>query len=76
MTAHRKPRIVHSEQFKSEALQLAAKIGVTSAAKQLNVSPSQFYAWRNAFSRKQSSSERENALAVEVARLKRLLAEQ
>ncbi|MGL4449229.1 MAG: transposase [Shewanella sp.] len=47
MTAHRQPRIVHSEQFKSEALQLTAKIAVTSAAKQLNLSPSQFYAWRN-----------------------------
>ncbi|MGL4448572.1 MAG: transposase [Shewanella sp.] len=57
---------MHSEQFKSEALQLAAKIAVTSAAKQLNLSSSQFYVWRNAFRRKQSSSEREHTFAVEM----------
>jgi len=36
----------YSDEYKSEALALAARMGVASAAKQLGLNESQLYAWR------------------------------
>ncbi|KEQ16076.1 transposase [Endozoicomonas montiporae] len=69
-------RKFHSPEFKVEALKLAEKTSVPSAAKELGLQESQLYTWRAAANRKKSVSERESALATENARLKRKLAEQ
>ncbi|MCE2597261.1 transposase [Motilimonas cestriensis] len=58
-----------------EALQLAAKIGVAAAARDLGIHESQAYDWRNKLQQKKSSSLREAELAAEVVKLKRQLAE-
>ena len=71
-----KPRKAHTTEFKQEAVQLAAKIGVAAAARDLGVYESQIYDWRNKLLQKKSSSQREADLAAEVAKLKRQLAEQ
>ena len=68
--------IRHSQEYKDEALKLAAALGVTKAAKQLNLHPSQLYAWRKEREHAKTVSDRESALAVENARLKRQLAQQ
>ena len=73
---NKKQRIIHSAEFKAETLKLAQRIGVSAAAKQLSLQNSQIYAWRKAAHNKTSSTERENNLATENARLKRLLADQ
>lgn len=72
----KKKRTNYPIEFKSEALKLAAKIGVASAAKELKIHESQIYGWRASAQNKASVSEREAELATEVARLKRKLAEQ
>lgn len=80
MTSRSKPaarqRKRHSEEFKSEALALAAKIGISSAAKQLGLHDSQLYGWRTKAKVKDQQSDAEQHLATENARLKRQLAEQ
>ena len=72
----KKPRKAHTTEFKQEAVQLAAKLGVAAAARDLGVYESQIYDWRNKLLQKKSSSHREADLAAEVAKLKRQLAEQ
>ena len=72
----KKKRKIHSPEFKAEALKLAEKTSVPSAARELGLKESQIYTWRTAANRKKSVSERESALATENARLKRQLAEQ
>lgn len=72
----KKKRKFHSPEFKAEALKLAEKTSVPSAARELGLQESQIYTWRAAASRKKSMSERESALATENAKLKRKLAEQ
>ena len=71
-----KVRKKYSDEFKQEALKLADQIGVNKAAKQLSLQNSQFYEWRKKFRQSMNTSERENELAIENAKLKRLLAEQ
>jgi transposase len=71
-----KVRKKYSDEFKQEALKLADQIGVNKAAEQLSLQNSQFYEWRKKFRQSMNTSERENALAIENAKLKRLLAEQ
>ena len=66
----------HTDEFKEEALRLAGKLGVTEAAEQLGIYPSQLYSWRSALNKNRTSSERESLLATENARLKRQVAEQ
>ena len=66
----------YSAEYKSEALALAARVGVTAAAKQLGVNESQLYAWRGKVRRELGQGEAERQLAAENARLKRQLAEQ
>lgn len=69
-------RTRHSQAYKDEALALAARVGVSRAAEQLGLHASQLYGWRSKQQQSQSSSEREQSLTDENARLKRLLAEQ
>ncbi len=43
----KKPRKIHTQEFKAEALKLAQKIGVAAAARELNLYESQLYNWRS-----------------------------
>lgn len=72
----KKPRKIHTQEFKAEALKLAQKIGVAAAARELNLYESQLYNWRSSAEKKSNTTSREAELAAEVARLKRQLAEQ
>ncbi|MCD3590407.1 transposase, partial [Escherichia coli] len=42
-----KKRKQHSPEFRSEALKLAERIGVTAAARELSLYESQLYNWRS-----------------------------
>lgn len=68
-------RTRHSAEFKTEALALAARIGVSKAAEELGLHSSQLYSWRRKAELEKSRSEVEQDQAKEIARLKRLLAE-
>ncbi|QNK07525.1 IS3 family transposase [Enterobacter sp. JUb54] len=72
----KKPRKQHTPEFRNEALKLAERIGVAAAARELSLYESQLYAWRSKINTARSSSEREQEMSVEIARLKRQLAEQ
>jgi transposase len=69
-------RARYSDEYKTEALKLADKVGVGSAAKQLGLHESQLYGWRGKARQKASSTDTEQRLGEENARLKRQLAEQ
>ena len=71
----KKPRKQHTPEFRSEALKLAERIGVTAAARELSLYESQLYNWRSKQQNQQTSSERELEMSTEIARLKRQLAE-
>jgi len=71
----KKPRKQHTPEFRQEALKLAERIGVAAAARELNLYESQLYVWRKKQQQALSGSEREQQQSVEIARLKRLLAE-
>ncbi len=45
---NKKKRIIHSPEFKAEALKLAEKVGVAAAARQLSSYEFQIYGWRKA----------------------------
>ncbi|GAB2877194.1 hypothetical protein GCM10027180_04270 [Microbulbifer echini] len=66
----------YSEEYRKDALALAVKVGVSVAAKQLGLHPSQIYGWRSKAQLHQSRGDAERELATENARLKRQLAEQ
>jgi transposase len=68
----RKPRRRFAEEFKSEALALADKVGVSEAAEQLKVQPSQLDAWRSKAQLLQRQGQVERKLATANVRLKRL----
>ncbi|MEF3565608.1 IS3 family transposase [Citrobacter freundii] len=72
----KKPRKQYTPEFRNEALKLAERIGVAAAARKLSLYESQLYAWRSKINNARSSSEREQEMSVEIARLKRQLAEQ
>ena len=80
MTRPSKPtkitRNQYSEEYRKDALTLAAKVSVSVAAKQLGIHPSQIYGWRSKAKLHQSQGDAERELATENARLKRQLAEQ
>lgn len=76
VTVSKKPRKQHTPEFRQEALKLAERIGVSAAARELNLYESQLYGWRKKQQQQLTSSERESELAAENARLKRQLAEQ
>lgn len=75
-STNKKPRKQHTPEFRNEALKLAERIGVAAAARELSLYESQLYAWRSKVNNVRNSSEREQEMAVEIARLKRQLAEQ
>jgi transposase len=75
-TASSEIRQRHSQQYKTESLALAEKLGVPAAAKQLGLHESQLYSWRSKARLSQERSVVEERLLVENARLKRQLAEQ
>ena len=72
----KKTRKTHTAEFKAEALKLAERVGVAEAARQLKIYESQLYNRRTATEKKSTTSQREADLAVEVAKLKRQLADQ
>ncbi len=72
----KKTRTQYSQSYTDDALALAERIGFAKAATQLGVQESRLYYWKNKLRQQQTSSEREQLLADENARLKRLLAEQ
>ncbi|WP_426760245.1 IS3 family transposase [Enterobacter cloacae complex sp. 366F10] len=71
----KKPRKQYTPEFRNEALKLAERIGVAAAARELSLYESQLYAWRSKINNARSFSEREQEMSVEIARLKRQLAE-
>lgn len=73
VSASKKPRKQHSPEFRNEALKLAKRIG--AAARELNLYESQLYAWHSKLKNSNSSCKREQDMSVEIARLKRQLAE-
>ncbi len=75
-STNKKPRKQHTPEFRNEALKLAERIGVAAAARELSLYESQLYAWRSKSNNARGSSEREQEMSVEIARLKRQLAEQ
>ncbi|HFR8651881.1 TPA: IS3-like element IS3 family transposase [Escherichia coli] len=75
VSTSKKPRKQHSPEFRSEALKLAERIGVTASARELSLYESQRYNWRSKQQNQQTSSERELEMSTEIARLKRQLAE-
>lgn len=66
----------YSDEFRSEALKLADRVGVSAAAEQLGLHSSQIYGWRGKERAQESQSETEKRLLAENARLKRQLSEQ
>lgn len=66
----------HAPAFRAEALALAEKIGIGKAAKELGLHESQLHSWRTKARAVQDRSEIEQQQAIEIARLKRQLAEQ
>ena len=72
----KKTRLRHLPAFKAEALGLAEKVGVAQAAVELGLHDSQLSDWRRKALLQRSQSEVEQSQAVEIARLRRLLAEQ
>ena len=73
---NKKKRIIHSPEFKSDALKLAEKVGVSAAASQVSLHESQIYGWRKAVKKDTNTSQREKDLAAEVTKLERQVAEQ
>ncbi|EBY1963122.1 IS3 family transposase, partial [Salmonella enterica subsp. enterica serovar Typhimurium] len=73
----KKPRKQHTPEFRQEALKLAERIGGggAAAARELNLYESQLHNWRSKQQNQLSSSEREQEMSAEIARLKRQLAE-
>ena len=65
----------YTDEYKQEALNLAARVGIPKAAQQLGLAASQLYNWRGKTHQRLSQGEREQQQAVEIVRLKRELAE-
>lgn len=66
----------YPDEFRENALGLAQRIGVAKAARELHLHESQLYAWRKKQQMTLSCSEREQQQSIEIAKLKRQLAEQ
>lgn len=54
---NKKTRIIHSSEFKAEALKLAEKVGVAATARQLSLHESQIYGWRKAVKKYTTTSQ-------------------
>lgn len=74
-TAIKKIRKQYTPEFRQEALKLAERVGVAAAARELSLYESQLYNWRSKQQNQHTSSEREQEMSTEIARLKRQLAE-
>ena len=66
----------YTQEFRGEALALAEKVGVAKAARELGLHDSQLYGWRVKARTQSDCSEINQNQMVEIARLKRKLAEQ
>ena len=66
----------YPEEFKDQAVKLSESVGTTAAARELGIQTSQIYDWRMKIRHAESTSEAENRLLAENARLKRELIEQ
>jgi transposase len=66
----------YSKEFKDEALTLAERLGVSTAARELGLHGSQLYGWRVKSRAERDQSETERNQAAEIARLKRQVADQ
>jgi transposase len=73
--SEKKSRRRHAPEYRQEALALAARIGVASAARELGLAASQLYSWRSKGRERLGQSDREQQVLAENARLKRELAE-
>ena len=74
-TPMKKTRARYTQAYRDETLALADRVGVSAAARELGLHPSQLYQWRIKAQQHKSLSEREQALSEENARLKRQLSE-
>ncbi|WP_089685290.1 IS3 family transposase [Billgrantia gudaonensis] len=74
-TSMKKTRARYSDAYREEALALADRVGAAAAARELGLQTSQLYQWRAKAQQKKNTSDREQSLADENARLKRQLAE-
>ena len=74
--AGKKSRQRYPDEYKAEALKLAERVGTTAAAAELGIQTSQIYAWRTQRRHAETTSDAENRLLSENARLKRELAGQ
>lgn len=74
ITEAQKTRKQFSQEFKQQALLRAVKDGVTVAARDLGLRPSQLYAWRGKSQQHGQDVEVQQVLQAEHARLKRELA--
>lgn len=68
-TEPKKTQTQYSQSYKDDALALAERIGFSKAATQLGIQESQLYYWKNKLRQLQTSSEREQVLADENARV-------
>lgn len=75
MTKKPVARRQHTPEFRTEALALAAKIGVAAAARDLDLHESQLYDWRKKATAQLARSDLEKQQALEIAKLKRQLAD-
>ncbi len=69
-------RTRYSDEYKSEALKLAERLGVKAAAKELGLHESQLYGWRGKARQQMDRGDLEQQQAAEITRLKRQLVEQ
>ena len=74
--AGKQSRQQYPDEYKLEAVKLSDRVGTTEAARELGIQTSQIYNWRTKIRRAESTSDSENRLLAEVARLKRELVEQ
>lgn len=72
----KKQRNQYSAEYRTEALKLADRVGVSAAAEQLGIHSSQIYGWRGKERRQETQSDAEKRLLAENAKLKRQLSEQ
>lgn len=66
----------HTPEFRVEALALAEKVGVAAAARDLDLHDSQIYSWRSKAQAQRNKTQVEQDQALEIAKLKRKLADQ
>lgn len=64
--ANKKKVIIHSPEFKAEALKPSEKVGVAATAIQISLHESQIYGWRKAVKKDIVTSQREQELNTKV----------